>query len=174
VSFSAAPTVPADGFESAAGDQLGGAMVVRSDGAVPVIDGDTSLYIGGPGAPLLDAPDGRTLLLKLARPGEETTLHFWCRVLAWQPQTLFAGSLQIGSEGASPGPVLAPFTATVATEMATVAGQTVYLSDAVQVDRALPADATDEVLLRIAPDDTSCAPAGAPAAGLVLDDLRLE
>jgi hypothetical protein len=175
VSFPVAPVVPTDGFESAAGDVLAGAMVVRSGGSVPVISGDASLYIGGPGAPFLDAPDGRTLLLKVARQNEETTLHFGCRVLAWQADTTFAGSLQMGSEGGSPGPVLAPFVATATTEMATtVAGQTVYLSDAVQVDLALPTDATDEVLLRIAPTDTSCAPVAAPSAGLVIDDLRLE
>jgi hypothetical protein len=39
---------------------------------------------------------------------------------------------------------------------------------------ALPGDATDEVLVYVAPQIITCGPRGIMNAGLLIDDLRLE
>jgi hypothetical protein len=172
-SFGAAPAVPEDGFESATGSVLGGAMVMTA-GALPAIAGNTSLYIGGKGAPGLDAASGRSLAVRLSRQAGDTKLRFSYRAVALQAQSGFLGALRVGSEGGAAGSPAYSFAAATASQMITVAGQTAYISAAAVVETPLPGDATDDVLLIITPTNFSCGPALLNNTGLLLDDLRLE
>ena len=126
--FVAAPTVPEDGFESATGSVLGGAMVM-TDGALPAIAGHTSLYIGTQGAPALDAPNGRSLAIRLARQAGDTKLRFSYRVVAPQSATLISALVRVGSEGASPGdPIYGIGNMATPTEKLMVGGNPVFAS----------------------------------------------
>jgi hypothetical protein len=170
-SFPAAPTVPEDGFESATGSSLGGAMVMTG-GPLPAIAGNTSLYIGSVGAPGLDGQ--RSLMVKLARQAGQTTLRFSYRSVSLQSPPSFSGFLQVGSEGGSADQADYSFATTDPTETLTVAGQTAYASAVATKSVSLPADATDQVLVVIAPFTTSCGPIRVQNQGLLIDDLRLE
>lgn len=174
-SFPAAPNVAQDGFESATGATLGGAMVVTG-APLPAIAGTTSVYIGGPGAPALDTTTARSLSVRLSRQAGATTLRLSYRVVGPQSQSFFAGVLHVGSEGASPGSPtylsLSPPVAAV--DSVTVAGQVVYLGVITTLSVPLPDDAGDEVLLVIKPSDFTCGPTVPIASGLLIDDLRLE
>jgi len=172
-SFRAAPTVPEDGFESATGSELGGAMVMTA-GALPAIAGNTSLYIGGKGAPAVDSSNGRSLTVRLSRQPGDTKLRFSYRAVAVQAQAGFLGFLRIGSEGASTGSPAFSFATQMATQMISVAGQTAYASASAMFETPLPADATDAVVLVIAPTNFSCGPAPINNSGLLIDDLRLD
>jgi hypothetical protein len=173
-SFPAAPVVAEDGFESATGSTLGGAMVMTA-GALPAIAGNTSLYIGGPGAPGLDASNGRSLSVKLARKAGDTALRFSYRVVAASAQPVFQGAFRIGSEGGPAGTLVYGIgNPQGTTEMLTVAGKAAYASPVAQNDVPLPADTTGEVLFVIEPSSTTCFRGGLGATGLLIDDLRLE
>jgi hypothetical protein len=173
-SFLDAPTVPEDGFESASGTTLGGAMVMTA-GALPAIAGNTSLYIGGKGAPALDAAGGRSLMVRLAKQAGDSKLRFSYRVVSLQSGASFYGALRVGSEGASPGPAVYSIgDATTPRETLTVAGQTVYASTAAVMEQPLPADATGEVLVVVAPSSSACFFGPVMNIGLLIDDLRLE
>ena len=174
-SFTAAPTVPADGFESATGNVLGGAMVMTA-GPLPAIAGNTSLYIGAANVPALDSPTGRSLMVRLSRRAGETKVRLSYRTVAGQASTGFSGWLRAGSEGATPGPFehwLGTAPGSTA-EMLTVAGQTVYASPVASKEVMLPADVTDEVLVWITPSVSTCISFAPASAGLLIDDLRLE
>ena len=174
VSFPAAPTVVEDGFESATGSVLGGAMVMTA-GALPAIAGNTSLYIGGKGAPGLDSSIGRSLTVRLAREPSDTKLRFSYRAVTVQAQGGFSGMLRVGSEGAASGSPVFNFASAVTSQTITVGGQTAYASPVAVVETALPSDAVDEVLLVIAPLNFGCGPALINnSGGLLIDDLRLE
>ena len=70
------------------GSALGGAMVMTAAaGALPAIAGNTSLYIGTSGAPGLDAPNGRSLTVRLARQAGDTKLRFSYRIVARTAQS---------------------------------------------------------------------------------------
>jgi hypothetical protein len=168
------PTVPEDGFESATGSALGGAMVMTA-GALPAIAGNTSLYIGTKGAPALDAPNGRSLAVRLARQAGDTKLRFSYRVVAIQSANLISAMVRVGSEGASPGDAVYGIgNMATPTEKLTVGGMPVFASVAAEMEVPLPADATDHVLFVIAPSNIFCFPGGSPSEGLLIDDLRLE
>jgi hypothetical protein len=172
-SFPAAPTVPEDGFESATSDTLGGALVMTG-GPLPAIDGNTSIYIGGGGAPGLDLSTGRSLMVRLERQPGDTTLRFSYRVVAFQILPTFYGVLRVGSEGASTGPpVNGIVDQSSATEMLTVSGRTVFATVPAEMDVALPADATGTVLLVLGPNRSACSEPST-GEGLLIDDLRLE
>lgn len=172
--FPAAPLVAEDGFESATGSTLGGAMVMNA-GALPAISGNTSLYIGGPGAPGLDTSNGRSLAVKLTRQAGDTKLRFSYRVIAAQAQPLFQGSIQVGAEGGPAGtPRYGIGDQQNAMEMLTVAGKPVYASVAAQNEVPLPDGPSGDVLLVIQGLTVNCFPGGIPATGLLIDDLRLE
>ena len=175
VSFPAAAAVPEDGFESATGSTLGGAMVMTG-GALPAISGNTSLYIGHRGAPGLDTANGRDLTVRLARQASDTKLRLSYRVIADRAQSGFSGTVRVGTEGGPIGTAVYPFGAgTIATEPITVAGKQAFAGPVSTTETALPADAGSEVLVVIAPSSTFC---GGPllfvGAGLLIDDLRLE
>jgi hypothetical protein len=173
-SFVDAPTVPEDGFESATGSVVGGAMIMRA-GALPAIAGDTSVYIGAKGAPGLDAPNGRSLLVRLARQGGDTKLRFSYRIVASQPTTLVSAMVRVGSEGASPGDAIYGIgDMSNRTEMLTVGGASVFASVAAMMEVPLPADATDSVLFTIAFNAVSCFPDGVQTGGILVDDVRVE
>ena len=175
VSFTAAPRVPADGFESATGSVLGGAMVMTA-GPLPAIAGTTSLYIGAANVPALDSANGRSLMVRLSRQAGETKLRLSYRSVAALASTGFSGWLRVGSEGATAGPFehwLGAAPADTA-EMLTVAGQMVFASPVASKEVMLPADVTDEVLVWITPDSSVCSRFAPPSAGLLIDDLRLE
>jgi len=173
--FPAAPIIPEDGFESVTGNTLGGAMVVTTGEALPTIAGSASLYVGQPGAPGLDASNGRSLLVKLARQPGDTRLRFSYRGVSVGTQPGFSGAIRVGSEGATPGPFESFPGVTGAPEMLTltVAGSPVYASAVATKDLELPVDATDEVLVSIVPNDFTCGPTRI-SSGLLIDDLRLE
>ena len=173
-SFPAAPTVPQDGFESATGATLGGAMVMTTGGALPAITGSTSLYIGTAGAPALDLANGRSLMVRLARQSGTTMLLFSYRMTSWAPAASFPGILQVGSEGASASPAAFPFGSTAPMNPLTIDGLSGYASAVATASVALPADATDQVLVSVAPGSTVCGPRAAFNTGLLIDDLRLE
>jgi hypothetical protein len=173
-SFVAAPTVPEDGFESATGSVVGGAMIMRA-GALPAIAGNTSVYIGPKGAPGLDAPNGRSLMVRLARQAGDTNLRFSYRVVASQPTILVPATVRVGSEGASPGDAIyAIGNMSNRTEMLTVGGASVFASVAAVMQVPLPADATDGVLFTIVFNTVSCFPDGLQDAGVLIDDVRVE
>lgn len=174
-SFPAAPTVPEDGFESATGATLGGAMVMTA-GVLPAISGNTSLYLGAPGTPGLDLATGRSLMVHLARQAGDTMLRFSYRVISVQSTPAFSGMLRVGSEGASPGQATTSFPlTTTGIGKLTIAGQIAYASDVATMTAALPADATDQVLVYLGPfGGLNCGPGFAAQAGLLIDDLRLE
>lgn len=172
-SFVAAPAVPEDGFESARESVLGGAMVMTA-GPLPAIAGNITLYVGTKGAPALDSSTGRSLMVRLARQPGDTKLRFSYRSVGLQAQAYFVGTMTLGSEGATPGPLEWLGDVVGTAEMLTVAGQTVFVSPVGTKEAALPPDATDEVLFAILPATVSCFPGGSPNVGLLIDDLRLE
>jgi hypothetical protein len=173
-SFVAAPIVPEDGFESVTGGVLGGAMVMTA-GALPAIAGNTSLYLGTKGAPGLDAPNGRSLMVRLARQAGDTKLRFSYRLVAPQATTSVSALVRVGSEGASPGdPTYAIGDMSNGTEKLTVGGSPVFASLAAVIELPLPADATDDVLFVIAPNTIFCFPGGTPNTGILVDDVRVE
>jgi hypothetical protein len=154
--FPAAPVVPQDGFESASGSLLGGAMVVRTGGSLPAIAGDTSLYVGSQGAPVIDSAGGRSLVVKLSRQAGDTRLRVTYRAVSRQTQPAFWGWLRVGSEGASSGSPSFPFgNATGTAEMLTIANEIVYVGPVATVEETLPVDVTGEVLVIIAPTSFS-------------------
>ncbi len=174
-SFGDAPLVPEDGFESAvAGSEVGGALVVTGE-PLPAIAGSASLYTGGK----LDTPRGIAapvfpLGVRLARQAGDTMLRFTYRVVGVTTPPTFPGGLWVGAEGAATGKPISSFASTEPLEMLTVGGQAVYASAEGTMAVPLPADATDDVLLVIAP---SIVPSGVfqtPPVGLLIDDVRLE
>jgi hypothetical protein len=173
-SFPSAPLVPQDGFESATGNELGGALIVAA-GQLPAITGTTSLYIGSTGAPLLGSSVARSLLVRLARPAGSTTLRFSYRVIAAQAQEFFSGTVGVGSEGRTPGPSSSGFISGTATQPLSAGAQTLYAGAVGTLEATLPDDAGDEVLVSVAPSSLACSgPLQAPNGGLLIDDLRLE
>ena len=173
-SFADAPTVPEDGFESATGPVLGGAMVMTG-GPLPAISGATSLYIGVKNAPALDTGASRSLMVRRARLPGDTVLRFSYRHVALSAPTSFPGTLRFGSEGASPAPVVDSFVPGADPPQAlTVAGQTLFASAVATMEATLPADATDDVLVLVAPTAFDCEPLVSQAVGMLIDDLRLE
>jgi hypothetical protein len=173
-SFPDAPLVPQDGFESATGNELGGALIMAA-GQLPAISGNTSLYIGSMGAPLLGSPTARSLLVRLARPAGSTTLRFSYRVIGAQAQSFFSGVVGVGTEGRTPGPTGSGFVSARATEPLTAGAQTLYASAVGTLEATLPDDAGDEVLVSVAQSSLGCSgPLQASTGGLLIDDLRLE
>jgi hypothetical protein len=172
--FVDAPTVPEDGFESATGTVLGGAMVMTA-GVLPAIAGNTSLYIGTKGAPGLDAPNGRSLTVRLARQAGDTKLRFSYRLVAPRSTTSVSALVRVGSEGASPGDAIYVIgDGSNVTEKLMVGGSPVFASLAAAMEVPLPADATGDVLFVIAPNTILCFPGGTPNTGILIDDIRVE
>lgn len=173
-SFVEAPAVIEDGFESVTGSVFGGAMVITA-GPLRPITGTTSLYVGAKDAPGVDSPTGRSLMVRLSRQPGDTRLRFSYRVAGPRAETPFAGRLRVGSEGAWSGLALGASAEVAGTaEIIMLAGKEAYVSAVVTREVSLPADATDEVLVLIAPDIFPCSlPEGSPN-GLLIDDLRLE
>jgi hypothetical protein len=174
-SFPAAPTVAEDGFESATGASLGGAMVVTA-AQMPPIAGNTSLYVGPPGAPGIVSTNGASLAVRLARQPGDTKLRFSYRVIAAASQGSFFGTLLVGSEGAPSGQTASGFAgmAPSAQEPVTVGGKAAYASAVTVMEQPLAADTTDSVLVLITPGSDVCRAGPLLNAGVLMDDLRLE
>jgi hypothetical protein len=170
--FEAAPATLEDGFETVPGGAFGGAMVMTA-GPLPAIAGNTSLYVGGAGAPALDA-SRRSLMIRLPRQAGDTKLRFSYRVVAAQTLASFSGVVWVGSEGASPGPATYGLRASGPGDTLTIAGNPVVASVAAAFEVPLPAGATDEVLLSVAPISSACFRGPTGNVGLLIDDLRLE
>jgi hypothetical protein len=172
--FSAAPLVPQDGFESTTGQTGDGAVIVRAGPLAPIAGG-ASVYLGNAGAPMPGGvPPGTTLLVRLARAPGTTKVTFTYREVMPGATTEFgyAGRVQVGSVGravATSGPLPQPKTGTTQTWGAA----TVSVSDLGTMDLALPADATDEVVFAITATTFDCGPF-LTGAGLLVDDLRVE
>ena len=170
--FAVAPVVPQDGFESATGTTLAGAMVMTA-GPLPAIAGNTSVYVGAAGAPLLESSGPTTLTVRLARQPDQKQLHFSYRVLSTTMEMSFYGMVRAGSEGALATPTYVWLDAPGPAERLTVAGKPVFASPVVTTQLPLPADVTDEVVVSISGVSPSCTPPS-PPTGLLFDDLRLE
>ena len=130
-SFVAAPTVAEDGFESATGSVLGGAMVMTAGGAAGDRRETPASTSARKGAPGLDAPNGRSLTVRLARQAGDTKLRFSYRAgRATGDDACSRRLVRVGSEGASPGDRRSTGSATWRrpTEMLTVGGKTVFAS----------------------------------------------
>jgi hypothetical protein len=171
--FAPAPLVPQDGFETATGTTLGGAMVMTA-GALPVIAGNTSLYVGAAGAPLLESSGPTTLTVRLARQPDDKQLHFSYRVISTTMATPFYGMVQVGSEGGLATPTISWLDAVGPAETLTLAGKAAFASPILTADVQLQAYVSDEVVVAISGVAPSCGPRPAPTAGLLIDDLRLE
>jgi hypothetical protein len=171
--FPAMPLVAPDGFESATGAELGGATVI-SGGPLPPISGAYSVYFGAQGAP---APGGvhvgSALRVRLAVPPGATKVSFSYRMVGQYAGSGFAGTINVGSVGHTPGSDT--FTTTPnGTPTTWPDGQTVYITDVATKEVSLPADATSEILLVIEPFGFGCGGPMPPAGGMLLDDLRVE
>jgi len=173
--FRDAPLAPEDGFESAvAGSELGGALVVSGE-PLPAIAGTASLYVGSK----LDTPRGVAaplfpLGIRLARQAGDTTLRFTYRTVDLTTTPSFLGLLWVGAEGGATGPAISSFPSTGAVETLTIGAQTIYARAAVTMAVPLPADASDDVLLVVAPATPSLGVFQTPPTGLLIDDVRLE
>ena len=170
--FAAAPAAPQDGFESATETTLAGAMVM-TDGPLPAIAGNTSVYVGAAGAPLLESSGPTTLTVRLARQPDDKQLHFSYRVISTTMEASFYGMVRAGSEGALATPTYYWLDAPGPQEPLTVAGKPVFASPVVTTHLPLPADVTDEVVVAISGVAPSCPPSP-PPAGVLIDDLGLD
>jgi hypothetical protein len=148
--------------------------MIVSAGTLPPITGSTSLYVGSMGAPVLDSSVGRSLMVRLSRQAGDTVLRFSYRVIASQLQMYFSAAVRAGSEGRSPGQIVFTSATVSPTEALTVAAGTLYASAVATLEATLPDDATDEVLVSVAPSSLLCSPIAIAAAGMLIDDLRLE
>jgi hypothetical protein len=171
-SFATPPLMPEDGFESAAGAQVGGATVI-SAGPLPPIAGARSVYIGRQGAP---SPGGiavgTALRVRLAVQPGDTKLRFSYEIVSPFQGAGFAGAIDFGSVGRTPGRE----TLTAATGAPTTwpDGSVVFVTPVTSREIALPADVTDELVVAI---ETALAGCGGPVpapSGLLIDDLRIE
>jgi hypothetical protein len=172
--FGAAPLVPADGFESAMGAELGGATVI-SAGAIPPITGGKSVYFGPSSAP---APPGvtvgRVLRVRLAVPPGGTKVRFSYRIISSTNGGGFAGQVRAGSVGHAATSQALGAIATGTTDV-WPDGQSVWLSAVATQDVTLPRDHTDEVAVSVeAVGVGGCFDIGAVPAGLLVDDMRVE
>jgi hypothetical protein len=86
----------------------------------------------------------------------------------------FIATLQVGSEGASAGPADHTLGPMPINQMLTVAGRFAYAGPVMVKEVALPADATNDVLLFIGFSNFTCSPIGFTGVGILIDDLRLE
>jgi hypothetical protein len=144
-------------------------------GVLPAIAGNTSLYLGTKGAPALDAPNGRSLALRLPRQAGDTKVRFSYRLVAVQPVTAVSAMVRVGSEGASPGDALYVIgDMSSSTEKLIVGGMPVFASLAAVMEVPLPADARASVLFVIAPNGVFCFPGGTMSTGILIDDVRVE
>jgi len=169
-SVDAAPLVPPDGFESAAGDTLGGAAILRSGPGIPIA-GAASAYIGGSDAP---APAGVVLsprlVVRMTVPPAATKLAFSYRELALGDKNDL-GSVQIGSVGRAPGPAM-PLQVPPTFEPVIWSARTLDESALATMEVPLP-DAIGAEVIVVIRTSATC-PTGAGSPGLLVDDLRLE
>jgi hypothetical protein len=174
--FETPPLLLEDGFESApAGQQLGGATVISSGGALPPITDTRSVYIGAQGAP---APGGIAVgaalrVRLLAQPGD-TVLRFSYRIVSRVPGVPFGGNVALGSVGRSVAESRSIIPAPDSMQTMTSAdGSSVALSVVSTMEIALPADITDELVVAFETSSSGCG-LPLPHAGLLIDDLRVE
>lgn len=168
----APPLIAEDGFESAAGPTLGGALVI-SGAAYPVITGNKSLYVP-PGE--IASPTNFTTLLALrlhVEPGDKF-LRFAYRQVDLTGADLHRTSFRAGVVGSNIS-VAEPF-GTSTTPFVMPDGTPVQLGDVQTMDIQLPGPG-DEVSLGFLKERVgSCGgplPVGA-AQGIIIDDVRVE
>jgi hypothetical protein len=166
-----APRLPPDGFESATGDLLGGASLVRSQPGI-TIAGDASVYISPPGAPTVPGvTTSSKLFARMTVPAGSTKLTLTYRELTMPEGTGAPQTIQLGSVGRAPA--MAADIPTPAGFKAVVWGsQTFQVSDPETLEVTLPDDFGPELVIVIRTRDACDAPAG--SVGLVVDDLRLQ
>jgi hypothetical protein len=168
-SVSDAPLLPADGFESAVGETVAGASILRDGPGVPIA-GKASAYVRDLTTPVTDGP-ARTprFIARMAIPPGATKLVFSYRVLdgAVDQRMPF---IQLGSVGRAPGPeVKIPAVANpVRVDWSNVA---VYESAIATMDVPLPDAVGPELVVVIRSPPAACK---GGVSGLVFDDLHLE
>jgi hypothetical protein len=174
--FETPPLLPEDGFESApAGQQLGGATVISSGGALPPITGTRSVYIGAQGAP---APGGIAVGVALrarlmVQPGDKV-LRFSYRIIARSPGFGFSGGVTLGSVGHSVAESHSIPPAADSMQTTTLADGSVIVSTVIApMEIALPVDITDDLVVAFETSRLSCG-LPLPPIGLLIDDLRVE
>ena len=115
-------------------------------------------------------------MVRLARQAGDTRLRFSYRVVAARSQASYVGAARVGVEGGSLGTSAASLgNGEAVTEAITVAGQPAYAGPLSVLELALPADATDQVLLIIgSATEIFCGLPRFGSGGLLIDDLRLE
>jgi hypothetical protein len=173
----APPVIPEDGFESAAGTMVGGALVL-GDGNGAVIAGAKSLYlpaetppIGGFGG----QPPGFSLLLRLAVAPGDTVVRFSYRVVG---DGLWPG-FAMGSVGAAPAFFQLIKPAGPTTTYTLPLGAMSAVGPVLQAEIPLPPTAHDEIFIeRYTGSGIGACGGGAPpapdTAGIIIDDLRVE
>ena len=171
--FAAPPVVPEDGFESATGAQLGGAVIITGVGDLKPIAGARSVYFGAAGVPV--PPEGRfssALRVRLALEPGDTKLRFSYRTVSITPG--YAARVAIGSVGHVAKLFDGISSIADGTPISLPAGPAT-LGAVKTMEVALPADVTDEVIVEF---DTSVLLCGGftvpPQSGLLVDDLRVE
>jgi hypothetical protein len=170
-SFDAAPLAPPDGFESATGASVGGAVLVRTGPGIP-ISGMASAYIGQFNSPAPDVsmPPRPRLTVRLAVPPGATKLAFSYRQLAEGTP----GFVEVGSVGRAPT-AAAAVPSLMASEFSLVGwGKEQFDESSVATAEVpLPSDVDGEVVVGFQSPPVGCN-AGFGTPGLLLDDLRLE
>jgi hypothetical protein len=165
------PLVAADGFESVTDTTLGGAEVLSGAGA-PTISGSRSLYIRP--VTTLGMPPTTQLALRIAIPPGSIVLKFSYRTATLGSPATIGAQFKVASVGGSIASIiLSPGSGQGTT--AVIDGTTVTLGPVMTEAIALPADATDEVVLAaITQWRGSCGPPYPNPPGLIIDDLRAE
>ena len=171
----APPLLAEDGFESATGTMLGGALLL-GNGNAAVIDGTQSLYVpadnapvGGPGATAAAPP----LTLRLALAAGDTVLRFSYRAVGDGVWPAF----QIGSVGAAATFVALTRAAAATTMVSLPLNTTSAVGPVQQAEIPLPPTAHGEIFLeRYVTGSLGCG-GGLPFpgyAGIIIDDVRAE
>ena len=168
----APPLAAPDGFESVAGDTLGGAQILSGAGA-PVIDGTRSLYV--PPAYDMARPRITQLALRLALSPGDTAVRFAYQIVS--PELGGGGTFSLGSVGGTI--VASTLPSSSATTTATLPGPVLYSLGPVTTARIpLPPDAAGEVVLALALPPVASPSCGAGfgrgSSGIIIDDLQTE
>jgi hypothetical protein len=175
--FEPAPLVPGDGFESAVGDTLGGAAILRAGGPggdLAPVTGAQAVYLGRLGAPFVDVVHASPqLLVRMAVPTGATKLTYAYRVVMSAGAVELDGTLSIGSVGKS-GRSVGFATPKNRHVIFSADGGGMYAGDVERGELTLPSDHGDELVVLVDTAVSLCVPSVAAPAAVLLDDLKVE
>jgi hypothetical protein len=167
----APPLVPEDGFESATGTALAGARLLSGPGA-PVLAGNKSLY--SPGGNTVGTGANRFALRLALQPGDTVIRFSYQLVRSSASAYTTSPALVVGAVGG------APATTTLRQDTGTYSPvqlpdqSIIYVSATSTAEIPLPAGAAGEIVVELGPIAPGCGLPPPPAAGIILDDLRVE